>query len=138
MTLANSYHMRGRLLHILGDKAKVNSSEEAYRFEKEAMALRDVIDYPNIYGVAASWGQLAIWALATKEYQQSLEYSQKCLDIRLAEFPGEEVENLAVTYMNIGRAFMFLGRLDEAEKSQREAVAVIEQKFGAESVSVAQ
>jgi tetratricopeptide (TPR) repeat protein len=138
LTLANSYHLRGRLLHILGKGAKINSAEDSYELEKKAVALRDGLEDPDIYDVAASWGQLAIWAMAAKDYEQSLDYSKTCLDTRLKYFPGEEVENLSVTYQNLGHCLQFLGRFDEAEEAIRESLAVIEMKFGNDANSVAQ
>lgn len=138
VTLANAYHLRGRLLHFLGSSAEVSSNKECFQLEKKAILLRQSVGNPNPKMDAASYGQLAIWALTDSDYEESLKQSRECLQIRLKKFPGEEVENLSVTYQNLGHCFQFMGRFDEAKANIQKSIDVIEEKFKDDANSVAQ
>lgn len=97
------------------------------------MALREGVNEADPYDVAASWGQLAVWAMAVKNYGQSFVCSEKCFEIRLRYFQA-----ISLTYQNLGHYYKLMGRFDEAEVAIREALAVIERNFDRDCESVAQ
>jgi tetratricopeptide (TPR) repeat protein len=136
--LSDCYHLRGRLVHLLGERGKVTSNLEAYELEQKALALREPLPNVDRQDMAGNIGQLAIWAMACCKYEESLEWSQKCLDIRLGEFPGQNIENVCVTYQNYGHCYQFMKRYDEALEKFLQATGVIEDHYGDKAPEIEQ
>ncbi len=67
--------------------------------------------------VGGSYGNLAMFTVATGEYADSLKYSQDCLEIRLLN-ESNETTNISVTHNYFGWCYAKMG---DAEKSRADA-----------------
>ncbi|CAG8960291.1 hypothetical protein HYFRA_00012811 [Hymenoscyphus fraxineus] len=158
LTEAEALHFAAWLNAKMGKLAPAKTPSEAVIMTKQALDLRLKRlpkDDPIIGG---AYGNLAMFTIATAEYEDSLKYSQDCLDIRMLN-EKNETTNISVTHNYFGWCYAKMGdneksRWDswkvsgnfedadacyktaqeyysKAEKSFKEGINVLEKNFGA-------
>ena len=98
---------------------------------KRALDIRLRLLGPRDQKVGSSYGNLAMFAVAEGEYEDSLEYSKACLDIRMLKEAAQK-PNISCTHLYYGWCYAKMGRLTDAENSLLRAIEVLVQKFGEE------
>ena len=115
----------------LARQAPAQSPNEALQMTRRGLQIRLSLLSPHDQKVAGSYGNMAIFAIATGQYEDSLVYSSACLKIRTLQ-AETQATNICCTYLYFGWCYAKTGRLDEAEESLSKAMSVLENKFGLE------
>ena len=110
-------------------QAPARTPQQALEMTRRALDIRLSLLGPSHQMVAASYGNLAMFAVATGEYEDSLTYSKACLDIRMQEETGQ-TPPISCTHLYYGWCYAKMGRLADAETSLRKAIDVLVQHFG--------
>lgn len=96
---------------------------------KRALDIRLSLLGPSDQKVAASYGNLAMFSVATGQYEDSLRFSKACLDIRMQDETAQ-VTNISVTHLYYGWCYAKINRPIDAEVSLLKAINVLVQQFG--------
>lgn len=96
---------------------------------KRALDLRLHRLSPDDPAIGASYGNLAMLTVSTGDYEDSLRYSELCLDIRMKN-EGNETENISCTYLYYGWCYARMGNMDKAEEFFKRAIGVMRDRFG--------
>ena len=132
LLLANILHYEAWMHTKLVRQAPASTPQQALEMTKRALDIRLSLLGPADQKVAASYGNLAMFAVATGEYEDSLKFSKACLDIRMRDQTAQ-TPNISCTHLYYGWCYAKMGRLDDAETSLLKAMDVLVQHFGAES-----
>lgn len=131
LLLANILHFEAWMHTKLVRQAPARTPQEALQMTKRALDIRLSFLGPSDQMVAASYGNLALFAVATGEYEKSLEFSKACLDIRLQDETAQTT-NISCTHLYYGWCYAKMGRPADAETSFLKAVEVLVRHFGEE------
>ena len=112
-------------------QAPARTPVQALEMTKRALDIRLRFLGPSDQTVAASYGNLAMFAVATYKYEDSLRFSQACLDIRMQD-KAAQTTNISCTHLYFGWCFAKMGRLVDAEIHLSKAMDVLVQRFGDE------
>ncbi|SLM34552.1 Tetratricopeptide-like helical domain [Lasallia pustulata] len=96
---------------------------------KRALDLRLHRLSPDDPAIGASYGNLAMLTVSTGDYEDSLRYSELCLDIRMKN-EANETENISCTYLYYGWCYARMGNMDKAEEFFKRAIGVMRDRFG--------
>ena len=129
--LANILHFEAWMHTKLVRRAPACTPQQALKMTKRALDIRLNLLGPSDQMVAASYGNLAMFAIATAEYEDSLSYSKACLDIRMQDETAQTT-NISCTHLYYGWCYAKMGRLTDAEVSLLKAIDVLVQHFGEE------
>ena len=132
LLLANILHFEAWMHTKLVRQAPARTPQQALELTKRALDIRLSLLGPSDQVVATSYGNLAMFAVATGEYEDSLKYSKACLDIRMQD-EGAQTTNISCTYLYYGWCYAKMGRLTDAETSLLKAIDVLVQQFGEEA-----
>ena len=127
--LANILHYEAFMHTKLVRQAPASTPEQALRMTKRGLNIRLNLLGPSDQMVAASYGNLALFAIATGEYEDSLRFSQACLNIRMQDETAQAT-NISCTHLYYGWCYAKMDRLSDAEDSLLQAVDVLVQQFG--------
>lgn len=131
LLLANILHFEAWMHTKLVRQAPARTPQEALKMTKRALDIRLSLLGPSDQMVAASYGNLAMFAVATGECEESLNFSKACLDIRLQNETAQTT-NISTTHLYYGWCYAKMGRLRDAETSLLKAIDVLVQHFGDE------
>lgn len=131
LLLANILHFEAWMHTKLVRQAPARTPQEALKMTKRALDIRLNLLGPSDQMVAASYGNLAMFAVATGEYEESLNFSKACLDIR-SQDETAQTTNISCTHLYYGWCYAKMGRLADAEISLLKAIDVLVQHFGEE------
>ena len=129
LLLANILHFEAWMHTKLVRQAPARTPQQALEMTKRALDIRLSLLGPSDQEVAASYGNLALFAVATGEYEDSLKYSKACLDIRMQD-ESAQTTNISCTHLYYGWCYAKMGRLTDAETSLLKALDVLVQQFG--------
>ena len=132
LLLANVLHFEAWMHTKLVRQAPARTPQQALEMTKRALDIRLSLLGPSDQMVAASYGNLALFAVATGEYEDSLKYSKACLDIRMQD-EAAQTTNVSCTHLYYGWCYAKMGRLTDAETSLLKAIDVLVQQFGEEA-----
>lgn len=132
LLLANILHFEAWMHTKLVRQAPASTPQQALKMTKRALDIRLNLLGPSDQMVAASYGNLAMFAIATGEYEDSLKFSKACLDIRMQDETAQAT-NISCTHLYYGWCYAKMDRLDDAENSLLQAVDVLVRQFGEES-----
>ena len=132
LLLANILHFEAWMHTKLVRQAPARTPEQALEMTKRGLDIRLSLLGPSDQMVAASYGNLAMFAVATGEYDDSLKYSKACLKIRLQDETAQTT-NISCTHLYYGWCYAKMGRLTDAETSLLKAIDVLVQHFGEEA-----
>ncbi|KAL9132724.1 MAG: hypothetical protein Q9175_006103, partial [Cornicularia normoerica] len=131
LLLANILHFEAWMHTKLVRQAPARTPQQALKMTKRALNLRLSLLGPSDQKVAASYGNLAMFAVATGEYEDSLRFSKACLDIRMQDETAQTT-NISCTHLYYGWCYAKMNRLVDAEISLLKAIDVLVQHFGEE------
>ncbi len=131
LLLANILHFEAWMHTKLVRQAPARTPQQALEMTKRALDIRLNFLGPSDQMVAASYGNMAMFAVATGEYEDSLRFSQACLDIRMQD-EAAQTTNISCTHLYFGWCFAKMGRLGDAESHLSKAIYVLVQQFGEE------
>jgi len=105
---AEALHFAGWMHSKLLKQAPAKTPQEAFEMTKQALELRLQRLPKDDPIVGGSYGNLAMFTVATGDYESSLKYSQDCLDIRMLN-ESNETTNISVTHNYIGWCYAKMG-----------------------------
>lgn len=129
--LANILHFEAWMHTKLVRQAPASTPQQALKMTKRALDIRLSLLGPSDQSVAASYGNMALFAVATGEYEDSLRFSKSCLDIRIQDESGQTT-NFSCIYLYYGWCYAKMGRPVDAESSLHKRIHVLIEKFGEE------
>lgn len=132
LLLANILHFEAWMHTKLVRQAPARTPQQALKMTKRALDIRHGFLGPSDQTVASSYGNLAMFAVATGEYEDSLRFSEVCLNIRMQDETAQTA-NISVTHLYYGWCYAKMDRFDDAEMSLLKAIDVLVQQFGEES-----
>ena len=132
LLLANILHFEAWIHTKLVRQAPARTPQQALEMTKRALDIRLGLLEPSDQVVATSYGNLAMFAVATGDYEDSLKYSKACLDIRMQD-EAAQTTNISCTHLYYGWCYAKMGRLTDAETSLLKAINVLIQHFGEET-----
>lgn len=122
-------------LHYLGTDDEVGQhakySERALAMTKTSADLQLKLGEADAQKLAASYGNIAMFAIETGDYEQSLRYSAACLEIRMRDEQGQIV-NISSVYTYYAWCYLLKDELDTAEDYLQKSRDVLEGAFGLE------
>ena len=132
LLLANILHFEAWMHTKLVRQAPARTPQQALEMTKRALDIRLSLLGPFDQVVATSYGNLALFAVATGEYEDSLKYSEACLDIRMQD-EAAQTTNISCTHLYYGWCYAKMGQLTDAETSLLKAIDVLVRHFGEEA-----
>ena len=129
LLLANILHFEAWMHTKLVRQAPARTPQQALEMTKRALDIRLSLLGPSDQVVATSYGNLAMFAVATGEYEDSLKYSKACLDIRMQD-EAAQTTNISCTHLYYGWCYAKMEKVTDAETSLLKAIDVLVLHFG--------
>lgn len=98
----------------MGKLAPAKTPQEAVEMTKQALEIRFQRLPKDDPIMGATYGNLAMFTIATGDYQDSLRYSQECLDIRMMN-ETKEMNNFSVTHNYFGWCYAKMGDAEQVK-----------------------